>query len=112
MKKNSLLFGLALLIAVLILLVFAWYLKKMSVLNAGRDGFARHCSICHAGGGNEINPQKTLSRKDLNANSINTPEDIVIKIRNHRPGEIRFDKVMIPDKEAEAIGYYVLKTFQ
>jgi len=83
----------------------------VTVAKAGEEAFIKHCAICHADGGNRINPAKTLCRKDLNANDIKTPADVIIKIRNHRPGVIRFDEVMIPDKEAESIAKYVLKTF-
>ncbi|MEZ4485314.1 MAG: hypothetical protein R2864_12250 [Syntrophotaleaceae bacterium] len=29
----------------------------------GRELFQQHCAICHPGGGNIINPNKTLGRK-------------------------------------------------
>lgn len=97
--------------AILLLVVIYRTFTVVSVLRAGEAGFSKHCGICHAGGGNKINPAKTLSSKDLNANGIKTPADIMVKIRNHRPGAIQFDEVAIPNEEAEAIAKYVIKTF-
>jgi cytochrome c6 len=106
--KKAFFVGMAIIFLALIYRAYTF----VTVLKVGEDGFSRHCGICHAGGGNKINPAKTLSSKDLNANSIKTLADIVVKIRNHRPGPIQFDQVAIPDEEAEAIAKYVLKTFK
>jgi len=106
--KKIFLVGMAILVLVLIYRAFT----VVTVAKAGEEAFIKHCGICHAEGGNRINPAKTLSRKDLNANGIKTPADVIIKIRNHRPGIIRFDEVMISDKEAESIAKYILKTFK
>jgi len=78
----------------------------------GEEAFIRHCSTCHAGGGNAINPARTLSRKDLGANGIKTPADIVARMRKPGPQMPKFDEVEIPDKTADAIAEYILKTFK
>ncbi len=79
---------------------------------AGEQAFQQHCAICHSGGGNMINPAKTLQARDLKANGIATPADIVAKMRNPGPGMTTFDKRTVPDKTARAIAEYILKTFK
>lgn len=86
--------------------------KGKAVPQAGEKLFQQHCASCHAKGGNIINPQKTLSSKDLKANKITTPEDIVKVMRNPGPGMPVFDEKTIPDAEAKAIAQYIQKTFK
>jgi cytochrome c6 len=77
----------------------------------GEQAFKSHCSVCHPGGKNIINPAKTLSKKALAANGIQRAADIVGKMRNPGPGMTQFDEKSIPDKTAKAIAEYILKTF-
>lgn len=79
---------------------------------SGEKLFQQHCVACHAKGGNIINPKKTLHAKDLKANKITTPEDIVEVMRNPGPGMPVFDEKTIPDAQAKAIGQYILTTFK
>jgi len=74
--------------------------------------FKEHCAVCHPDGGNIVNPAKTLHKKDLDANLITKPADIIAKMRNPGPGMTQFDKQTIPDNEAQAIAAYILKTFK
>jgi cytochrome c6 len=74
--------------------------------------FARHCQTCHAGGGNIINPQKTLHGKDLRANGMGTIDAIVKNMRKPGPAMTPFDEKTVPDSQARAIAEYILKTFQ
>lgn len=78
----------------------------------GEALFKQHCSVCHPDGGNIINPQKTLHKKDREANSVKTAKDIINKMRNPGPGMSKFDEKMISDKDAKEIGEYILKTFK
>ena len=80
--------------------------------SSGEQAFMQNCASCHMDGGNIINPAKTLKQKDMEANGIKKPRDIVEKMRKPGPGMIPFDKEKIPDKEAEAIAEYILKTFK
>jgi cytochrome c6 len=82
--------------------------KKIS----GQAEFKEHCAVCHPDGANIINPQKTLKNKDLNASGIKKAGDIVKKMRKPGPGMTAFDAKTIPDKEAQAIAQYILKTFK
>jgi len=78
---------------------------------SGEALFKQHCSPCHADGGNAINPQKTLHKKDREANGVKTAADIIGKMRNPGPGMTKFDETTLPDKDAQAIAEYELKTF-
>jgi cytochrome c6 len=77
----------------------------------GEELFKTHCAVCHPDGSNIINPQKTLHKKDRDANNIKKPEDIINKMRNPGPGMTQFDKATIPDRDAKKIAEYILKTF-
>ncbi len=77
----------------------------------GEPLFKQYCSSCHADGGNTVNPQKTLHKKDREANGVKTASDIIGKMRNPGPGMIQFDEKTIPDKEAKDIAEYILATF-
>jgi len=78
----------------------------------GKKEFMEHCSECHANGGNIVNPAKTLSKKDREANGARTVKDIIGKMRNPGPGMTKFDKKAITDKEARAIADYIIQTFK
>ena len=79
----------------------------------GEQAFVKNCAVCHPkGGGNIINPAKTLDKKVLTANGIREPADIVGKMRYPGPAMTRFDEKAIPDGTAKAIAEYILKTFK
>ncbi len=77
----------------------------------GESLFKQHCSVCHPDGGNNVNPQKTLHKKDRETNGVKTAADIVNKMRNPGPGMTKFDEKTVPDKDAKEIAEYVLATF-
>ncbi|HET6418642.1 MAG TPA: c-type cytochrome [Geobacteraceae bacterium] len=79
---------------------------------SAREIFVQHCAGCHPDGDNTVNPQKTLHRKDLEANNIKTPGDIVNRMRNPGVGMPRFNRNVITDKDAEKVGQYILSTFK
>ncbi len=78
----------------------------------GKKEFQEHCAECHKDGGNMVNPTKTLSKKDREANGVKTAKDIIAKMRNPGPGMTKFDAKTISDKEAKAIADYIIKTFK
>lgn len=88
--------------------------KKAAPAAAGKGEalFKQHCTMCHPDGGNIVNPKKTLHAKDLKANRITKPEDIVKVMRTPGPGMTPFDAKTIPDKDAMEIARYVLNTFK
>jgi len=77
----------------------------------GEALFKQHCYPCHPDGGNVINPNKTLHKKDREANGVNTAADIIGKMRNPGPGMTKFDEQTLPDADAKDIADYEIKTF-
>jgi len=78
----------------------------------GESLFKQHCAVCHPDGGNIVKPEKPIGLKALTTNKINRAEDIVKVMRNPGPGMNRFDEKTISDKDAVAIGEYILNTFK
>lgn len=97
-------------VAVVGVLVAACYAKDKGP--SGEALFKEHCAVCHPDGGNIINAKFALHEKDLKAQGITKPEDIVNKMRNPGPGMTKFDQKTISDKDASKIAEYVLKTFK
>ena len=85
--------------------------QKGGKIDAKKE-FETHCAVCHKDGGNLINPAKTLSKKDREANGVKTAKDIMKLMRKPGPGMTTFDSKTIPDKEAKAIADYIMKTFK
>lgn len=90
-------------------------------IKSGKELFQENCAGCHPEGGNILNPRKTLHRKDLEANNIRTPEDIVRKMRNPGPdpmhpqswaGMKMFDENAISGDDAMKIANYILDAFK
>jgi len=77
----------------------------------GEALFKQHCAVCHPEGGNIVNPQKTLHKKDREVNGVRTASDIVWKMRNPGSGMLKFDERTLSDIDAKEIAEYVLKTF-
>jgi cytochrome c6 len=77
----------------------------------GEALFKQNCVICHVDGGNIVNPQKPLHKKERETNGVKTAGDIIKKMRNPGPGMTMFDKKTISDKDAHKIAEYILKTF-
>jgi len=80
--------------------------------STGEALFKQHCAVCHVDGGNLIAPQKTLHKRDREANNIKTSEAIIKTMRNPGPGMTQFNEKTIPEKDAKAIAEYILKTFK
>jgi cytochrome c6 len=78
---------------------------------SGEEIFAQHCAGCHPDGGNTINPRKTLHKKDLEANNIKGPGDIVSRMRNPGVGMPRFSPDVITNKDAGKVADYILSKF-
>ena len=94
--------------------------REVAESKSGEALFKEHCAACHSGGGNILNPQKTLYRKDREANNISTAADIIRKMRNPGPfpthpqewaGMKMFDEKTISNEDAQKIADYILQTF-
>ena len=79
---------------------------------AGEALFKQHCAVCHVDGGNLIVPQKTLRKKDREANNVKTVEAIVKTMRKPGPGMTAFNEKAISEKDAKTIAEYILTTFK
>ncbi len=104
--------GLVLVLAFALVCLFS--ITAFVAQGAGEQGealFKQYCAICHVDGGNIINPQKTLHKKDREANNVKTAQDIIHNMRNPGPGMTLFDEKTISAKQAREIAEYVLKTF-
>jgi cytochrome c6 len=97
--------------AALLSLATAGIAKEDSKAPSGEELFKTNCAVCHPDGGNIVNPQKTLHKKDREQNNVKSAADIMKKMRNPGPGMTTFDKATLPDKDAKKIAEYILKTF-
>ncbi len=79
---------------------------------SGEALFQQNCSPCHANGGNIINPEFTLQKKDRERHGVKAAADIIARMRNPGPGMTKFDAATIPDKQAKEIAEYIIKTFK
>lgn len=109
--KKSLIIAITVL-AVCSLVSAALAVEPAAKAHPGEKLFTQRCAVCHPQGGNIINPQKTLSKKILAANTIKTEQDIIKVIRNGAPGMTKFDTATISDEDAKLIAGYILKTFK
>ncbi|WP_016924505.1 c-type cytochrome [Prochlorothrix hollandica] len=78
---------------------------------SGASIFSAKCAQCHLGGKNIINPTKTLSLADLQANGKDTVSAIVAQITNGKAPMPAF-KVLLKADEIEAVSTYVLEKAQ
>lgn len=98
--------------AAFLAVLLLWQTPLHAAGKTGETGFKAHCAACHAGGGNIIKADKTLSHKDLQKNGVKTANDIVKLMRHPGPGMSTFNKKMVSDRDAKAIAEYVIKTFK
>jgi len=82
-----------------------------ATLAQGKTLFEAYCASCHKDGGNVVNPQKTLFRRDREANGIKSPDDIINVMRNPGSGMPRLGRDTLPDDKASAVAQYVFSTF-
>ena len=78
----------------------------------GEQLFNLHCSLCHPDGGNIISPNKTMRKRDLDANNITSPDAAVRIMRKPGPGMTTFDVKTVSDKEARQIAEYMFKKYR
>lgn len=78
----------------------------------GEQLFRERCAACHPGGGNTLNPRKTLHAGVLADHGITEAEHIVKVLRHPGPGMPAFDPAVISDSDALLVADYVLATFR
>ncbi|MEM7063144.1 MAG: c-type cytochrome [Cyanobacteria bacterium P01_B01_bin.77] len=74
---------------------------------AGAQVFASNCAACHIGGGNAVNPAKTLKQNDLTANGKDTAGAIVTQVTNGNGAMPAFGGRLTPE-QIENVAAYVL----
>ena len=87
-------------------------LMAASAFAGGGDIFKAKCAACHPDGGNIMKKEKTLHKKDLEANKLKTVKDLVNYLRSPGPGMPKFDEKSLPAKDAKEVAEYVIKTFK
>ena len=83
-----------------------------SAFAGGGDIFKAKCAACHPDGGNIMKKEKTLHKKDLEANKLKTVKDLVKYLRAPGPGMPKFDEKGLPAKDAKEVAEYIMKTFK
>ncbi|EKV01957.1 cytochrome c, mono- and diheme variants family [Leptolyngbya sp. PCC 7375] len=74
---------------------------------AGAQVFAANCAACHIGGGNAVNPAKTLKKDDLVANGKDTVDAITTQVTNGNAGMPSFGGRLTPE-QVENVAAYIL----
>ena len=74
---------------------------------AGAQVFSANCAACHIGGGNAVNPAKTLKKDDLVANGKDTADAIITQVTNGNGGMPAFGGRLTPE-QIENVAAYVL----
>ncbi|MEM6254411.1 MAG: c-type cytochrome [Cyanobacteria bacterium P01_D01_bin.156] len=74
---------------------------------AGAQVFSANCAACHIGGGNAVNPAKTLKKDDLVQYGKDTPEAIITQVTNGNGGMPPFGGRLTPE-QIENVAAYVL----
>ncbi|NER25421.1 MAG: c-type cytochrome [Symploca sp. SIO1B1] len=95
---------------ILAIALFSFAFATPALAAGAPDGaklFKKNCAVCHAGGGNTLNPNKTLSQADLTANGKDTLEAVVKQVTYGKKQMPRF-KGRLKDNEIEAVATYVL----
>jgi cytochrome c6 len=88
------------------------FAKETGKAVTGEELFKQNCAVCHPDGGNIINPEFTLRKKDRDAHGVKNVSDIISRMRNPGPGMTKFDTKTISDADAKKIAEYILKTFK
>jgi cytochrome c6 len=98
--------------AVLVLTVAAATLAAGTAFAQGQAIFKAKCASCHPSGGNIINKEKTLFKKDLDKSKLKNVNDLVRYMRNPGPGMTKYDPKDLPDKDAREVARYILQSYK
>lgn len=76
----------------------------------GEEIFNKNCMACHSGGANVLAPGKSLSKKDLETNKMNSATAIIELVTNGKSPMPAFGKLgTINAADIENVTAYVLK---
>lgn len=76
--------------------------------NAANEVFDKNCASCHKGGGNIMNPDKTLMKDSLAKNGVATVDAIKAIVTNGKAPMPAF-KASLDEKQIESVSAYVLE---
>nr|YP_010851138.1 cytochrome c553 [Aphanocladia delicatula]WGH14222.1 cytochrome c553 [Aphanocladia delicatula] len=76
-------------------------------LDEGEQVFSQNCAVCHAGGNNSVNPNKTLQFNDLNKYSKDSIETIKYQVENGA-GQMPPFNDRLSDEEISNVAHFVL----
>jgi len=99
-------------LAVGILAASAGAFAEESSNDVGATKFKQLCAMCHPNGENTITPKKTLHAAVRESNGVKTADDIIKLMRNPGPRMTIYNEKIMPQKDAEAIADYVMRTFK
>ena len=89
--------------------LFLSFLSPGIALADGGGVFSANCAACHAGGGNLVNPERTLSQADLKAYLANYNSDhesaIATQIKNGMGPMPSFEGVLTPSEISDVAAY-------
>jgi len=94
-----------------------WYIpagaQEEPAADAGKRLFEKHCAVCHPGGGNLVNPDKTLRTRHLAANGLSTADSLVKYMLNPGKGMPRLvhEDREITREQAASSASYTIETF-
>lgn len=76
-------------------------------LDDGAKVFSANCAACHVGGGNMVNPAKTLKKTDLDQYEMASLEAIMSQVKNGKAAMPSFSG-RLTDEQIENVASYVL----
>lgn len=98
-------------IFVLLQIIFVFNLQTVTAadvdFNAGEEVFTNNCAVCHQGGQNVLQADKTLDKEVLQANSMYSVEAITKQVKNGKNQMPSFPS--LSDEEINNVANYVLK---
>ena len=79
-------------------------------LTEGKRLFLKHCAVCHPNGQNVVNPEKTLTKKDLHKNGLSTINSLVQYLINPGQGmpKLVHENEEITKDQAKGVAAYIV----
>jgi cytochrome c6 len=79
-------------------------------ITEGKRLFLKHCAVCHPNGQNVVNPEKTLTKKDLDKNGLGTIDSLVRYLINPGQGmpKLVHENEEITKDQAKGVAAYIV----
>ncbi|MCD2451244.1 c-type cytochrome [Methylicorpusculum oleiharenae] len=75
---------------------------------SANEVFDKNCASCHKGGGNIMNPAKTLMKDSLDKNGVATVDAVKAIVTNGKAPMPAF-KASLDEKQIESVSAYVIE---